>query len=291
MYLLLYGLSRIVSLPVLYRFADVLWPISVAVNRESRRVLYANVSGAFPHYTPSEVSRTVHKIFLNFGYSLAEFFVLSSRIRYEWKTRVELIGVEHLDQAREKGKGVLVVSGHIGNWELGAAVVAALGYPIHAVFYPQPHPGTDKIFRRLRAKEGIHSYPLAHALWPITRALARNELVCVAGDRLFRGQAMTAEYFGRPATVPAGPARLAARTGTPVVPSVMLRKRRGLFSLQFGPPIWPDHGDEESKAREIVKHYLSFLEKHVMEEPEQWCNFGRQWAEDGERESDGVNPE
>jgi len=196
---------------------------------------------------------------------------------------VEIIGLKNIDRAREKGKGALVVTGHIGNWELGAEVAAVIGYPVHGVFYRQPYPGTDRIFRHLRAKAGLRSYSLAHALWPISRALARNELVCVGGDRVFRGHSLTADYFGHPAEFPAGPARLAARKGTPTIPAVMIRKSRGHFKLVFGSPIWPGEGDEESKAQEILNKYVRFLEKFVMETPEQWCNFGRQWPDTKEK--------
>jgi len=283
LYLLLYGLSRVVNLAVLYRIAEVLMPVCYVLNRDYRRIAYSNVSKAFPHYSPSEVTHTVRKIFLNFGYNVAEFFILSSKLHGEWKSRVEVVGLKHIDRAREKGKGAIIVTGHIGNWELGAEVAAVIGYPVNCVFNRQTFPGTDRIFRRLRAKAGVRSYSLAHALWPISRALARNELVCLGGDRVFRGHALTADYFGRPAEFPAGPARLAARKGTPTIPAVMIRKRRGHFKLVFGKPFWPEEGDEESKAQEILNNYVRFLEKFVMETPEQWCNFGRQWPDTKEK--------
>ncbi|TAN37745.1 MAG: hypothetical protein EPN23_04305 [Verrucomicrobia bacterium] len=214
------------------------------------------------------------KTFQNFGKYLVDFFRFARLTDAQLQRFVSLEHMEFLQEAAARGKGVLLVTAHLGNWELGGAVVTALGYRLNAVALPQRIEQLNRLFNRQRESRGVHVLPLGHAVYSIVRCLQRGEMVALLGDRNFTHQTERYDFFGAPAPLPRGPAWLAAHTGAPLVPVFLLRQEDDTFLLRCHPPIYPDTAGSEDAIR---AHWLAALEKEIASAPGQWFIFEDFW--------------
>jgi len=243
-----------------------------------RRAVMSNLQRIFAArgITPAAtaLSGFTRKTFQHFGKYLVDFFRYSHLTEAELKKYVNLENMEALREAASRGKGVLVVTAHLGNWEVGGAVIAALGYRLNAVALPQPSKRLDRLFNEQRASRGIHVLPLGHAAFGIVRCLKRGEIVALLGDRNFNHHTERYDFFGAPASLPRGPAWLAAQTGAPLVPSFLLRQEDDTFLLRCHPPIYPESAGSEAAIRTA---WIAALEKEIAAAPWQWFIFDDFW--------------
>ena len=214
------------------------------------------------------------KTFQHFGKYLVDFFRIAHLTEAQVRKFVTVENVAALSAAAARGRGVLAVTAHLGNWEVGGAVVAALGHRLNAVALPQSSQRLNRLFNAQRARRGIRVLPLGRAAFGIRRCLQRGEIVALLGDRNFHPSAERYEFFGAPAPLPRGPARLALRTGAPLVPIFLLRQDDDTFLLRCHPPIYPDVAGSEEAIRAV---WLAVLEKEIAAAPWQWFLFEDFW--------------
>lgn len=213
----------------------------------------------------------------NFGLYLYEFMLIPHLDRDKVARLVTVQGREHLEAAFRRGRGVISLTAHLGNWELAGIFTSLLGWPVSAVALGHRSGMVDRFFVRRRAMKGVRVARLGSQARRIVSALRRNELVALLGDRVFAPPVVRAPLFGVPAPLPAGPARLAVRMNCPVVPGFLLRGGRG-FTLAFEAPVMPDRSLPEDEAvAAIVRAYTVCLEKYVRRAPEQWLVFDYLW--------------
>lgn len=219
------------------------------------------------------------RIFRNFAKYLADFFktpVLSEK--YILKN-IDVRGREKLDAALERGKGVILLSPHLGNWELGAAAIAAMGYPVNAIVLPHKDKRINDFFVKQRALNGIRSIPVGMGIKECFRNLRRNETLAIAGDKDYTNGGITTKFFGKEAVMPKGPAAIALKTDSPIVPVVLIRREDNSFSLIFEDPIiYSTKGDKDTDIKELMSLYLPSFEKYIRMYPGQWYAFKRIWS-------------
>jgi KDO2-lipid IV(A) lauroyltransferase len=224
---------------------------------------------------PSEESleRMARKTFQNFAKYLVDFFRFENLSEAEIRRLVSIEHWEYLDRARALGKGVLVVTAHFGNWEMGACATNALGYPLHAVVLEQPGAKLNRLFQRYRRRRGTTPIPLGNAVRQIMQLLRHNAIVALLADRDYSAHNAQVDFFGAPASLPRGATWLAHRTGAPVLPGFMLRREDDTFLLRFHPPIMPGDSSPEDMHRELCR----ILEKEIGADPAQWMMFENIW--------------
>ena len=190
---------------------------------------------------------------------------------------LQVKGVEHLDSAFKKGKGVISLTGHIGNWELAGIFTALLGYPISAIALSHKSTALNRFFLRRRQMKGVKIIPLGVQTKKIISALKRNELVALLGDRPFGPPYVKPNFFGQPAPLPAGPAQIAVKLGTPIVPGFLIRQGENyIFSfepfMEYNKLLEPQQAIEDLAQRSIP-----YLEKYIRKYPGQWLVFDYVW--------------
>jgi KDO2-lipid IV(A) lauroyltransferase len=173
-------------------------------------------------------------------------------------------------------KGVIILSAHLGNWELGAHVLERHGYPINAVVRPQPTARLDALFQSRRKSRGIRILPMDGGTRQVTTCLKRGELVVLVGDLDFSDKQHRVPFFGQPGRLPRGPAVLAARTGAPILPAFMIREPDETFRCCVYPPIIPD---PSQSIDDIQKRICSVLEEVIGSHPDQWFAFDPVWPQ------------
>jgi lauroyl/myristoyl acyltransferase len=214
------------------------------------------------------------KTFQYFGKYLVDFFRFSRLTPEDIRERVSLEHREYLDQALAMQRGVVLVSAHFGNWELGGAVIAGLGYAINAVVLPQRLEKLNRLFQGQRERRGLRVIPMGSSAFNLLRCLKKKECLALVADRDYTGTSDPVEFFGRPAHMPVGPARLSWKTGAPVLIGFLIREVDDTFLLRFYPPILP----AQEKSMEALRRRINtILEKEIAERPYQWFMFEPFW--------------
>ena len=203
---------------------------------------------------------TAREAFDNFARCFIDFLRLGHARPGELAGAVEVHGAEHLEAARASGRGVILLSAHLGNWELGAAWLAAGGPPVHLVARSHPSPWVDRFYARRRHAWGVRLMP-DRPLWrPAAAALRRCEWVALMADR------STPELgTGRRASVCAWAAVLARRTGALVLPAVIVRQPGGRYALHVERPLEPGAVRADG--------FIESLRRHLQQHPRQWSAF------------------
>ena len=244
-----------------------------------RAVVERQVRAAFPGLAESEVLRIARASYANLGRSSLEASLLSALSREQVLAMFDGVeGADALARARAKGKGVLLVSGHLGNWELAGAYVAASGVPIEAVARGMENPLFDGYITRTRQRLGMTVIHDAEAVRRVPRAMREGKSVAMLVDQGAVGLASSwVPFFGRYAKTPRGPAVFALRLGAPVVFATALRQPSGKYIMYYEEvPVIPT-GDREADVDTIVADYTSTLERWIRRAPEQYFWHHRRW--------------
>lgn len=244
-----------------------------------RAVVERQVRAAFPGLAEPEVLRIARASYEHFGRTMIETALLPAHSReqvLEMFERVE--GWDVVARARAQGKGMLIVSGHLGNWELAGAFVAASGVPLEAVARGMENPLFDRFITETRRRIGMTVIHDADAVRRVPRATREGHAVAMLVDQGAAGLASTwVPFFGRYAKTPRGPAVFALRLGAPVVFATALRQPSGKYVMYYEEvPVHPT-GDREADVDRIVADYTSTLERWIRRAPEQYFWHHRRW--------------
>ena len=273
-------LSHVLPRKLSYGLARRLADIFVFVDRRGREAVMSNLRRIHQHSGVALSDRALRALarenFLNFAKYLVDFFkflrptpVVINRV-IDYGNSIEV-----LDALLAHGKGVIILTAHLGNWELGGSALAAHGYKFNAVALWVPDKKVNELYQRQRKERQIHPIPMGRAARECIAALRRNEIVALVGDRDYTGARDTTEFFGQPARLPHGPAKLALATGAPLLPIFTVRQPDDTFAYILEEPIWADKNRDtvESTMRRIA----SALEAVISRYSEQWFLFHDLW--------------
>lgn len=181
-------------------------------------------------------------------------------------------GLERLDAALERKKGALIVSAHLGNWEMGAMALARRGYDVTALALKHRNPGIDTVFTRRRAANHLHVLHLdGRPLRGAYRALHANRIIAMNADRLFTPEGAAVRFFGRDVFFPKGMEKLSLATGAPVLPTFCLLAPDGIFDVEIQEPLTA--GGEGALTQAFARR----VEEAVRRYPTQWYLFQPFW--------------
>lgn len=235
--------------------------------------------------SPDELKSMSREVFRNFARYLADFFRFSKVGKEYVKSFVELKGLENVDRALGYGKGAIMLSAHIGNWELGGHVMSLLRQPMGAVVLTHRNKNINNFFTRQRMYGNLKPIEIGAGLRTCYKLLKSNGLLAVLGDRDFSGKGIYVDFFGRKTIIPKGPAVLCYRTGAAIVPTYMIRKADNTYEFTFEEPILPDRSMGEDAAVEaLAKKYTNSIERCVRKYPDQWFVFRKVWNVDGKQD-------
>lgn len=224
-----------------------------------------------------DASKVIASMFRHLGWSAVEWLRYSGHRSREFAGHVSITGGSALEAALAAGKGALILTAHIGNWELMAAAASRWG-PVGCVVKPIKARGVSAFVCRRRERMGLRLYSRDGSLRPILRALARGEIVAMPLDqnmRLRRG--IFVPFFGRPACTTPGLAIASALARAPVFPAYMIREETGRHQLHLESPIEPPPDLRSATIREYTARYTAVLERIIRAHPEQWLWIHRRW--------------
>ena len=244
-----------------------------------RAVVEQQIAAAFPGMDHAEVLRIARASYQHFGRNAAEI-ALAPRLGRQGVLDLytEVVGFDLIENAIAAGTGCILITGHVGNYELGGAFAAARGIPIDAIARRQANPLFDQYITESRGAMGMVVLHDFEAVKKSARSLRSGRLVAFIADQGVKGLASTfVPFFGRPAKTPRGPAVFAVRLGSPVVFAVSIRLPDGHFRFQVESIPVADTGDRERDIDTTVASYTAALERVVRQYPEQYFWQHRRW--------------
>ena len=244
-----------------------------------RRVAEKQIAAAFPEYSSREVQRVARESYRHLGRVAAETALFSRLDGAGILAHMEGIdGLELFAQQRAAGRGAIVLTGHIGNWELGGATIAASGVPIDVVVRLMGNPMFDGFLTGMRHRLGMTVVRDRDAVRHTARALREGRVMAFLLDQSGLHIASSfVPFFGRPAKTPRGPAVLALRLAVPVFFGVCLRLPDGRYHLHIREVVTERTGDTDRDVDAILNEYSRLLEQFVRQAPEQYFWQHRRW--------------
>ncbi|MFH1847750.1 MAG: lysophospholipid acyltransferase family protein [Candidatus Omnitrophota bacterium] len=271
-----FGIAIAVLVPVriAYKIAVLCADIKYLVSKRERHWMLKNLSIALPQADKRAIKKLSREIFRNFTKYLADFFRFSKIDAEYIKEHVKVEGLRHIDAALAKGKGAVILSAHIGNWELGGVTLGILGYPIHAVALDHKSRRVNDFFRSQRERHNEKVFSINFSLRPCLRCLKNNGLLALVGDKDYTNTGIVVDFFGKKAMIPKGPAFFHLKTGTPIISGVTLRDKDDYFRLVFGAPIeYEATGDFDRDIARLTEKCVRTIEPIIQKYPEQWYCF------------------
>lgn len=244
-----------------------------------REVVERQVRAALPELDRDEVRRIAKASYAHLGRTTTETALLPLYDRERIISLFEEVeGWSIVEERLARGKGLILVTGHLGNWELGGAYLAARGVPMQAVARYMANPLFDAYLTRTRERIGMTVVHDDEAVRRVPRALRSGHAVAFLIDQGAVGLASTwVPFFGRLAKTPRGPAVFALRLGAPIVFGAATRQPSGRFRLSFEPIDSTATGNIEADVERIVADYTVVLERWVRRVPEQYFWHHRRW--------------
>lgn len=275
------GLANVVPAPVLLGMTRLGTTVYRLVHRARGRVVVANLAPLFPE-DPASARRAARALFANFARKLVDLW------RYEAGQSMaarfaEVSGWEHFEAARARGRGVVLVTVHLGNWELGAPLLLDRGVPLQVVTQSEPDPQLTVLREAARRRRGVATLPLGgdpFAAVEILRRLEANQAVALLLDRPPAATATTVRLFGRAFPASTAAADLARASGCALVPVCVPHTARGYAMIAL-PEVPYDRASLRDPAARLAltQRLLDALAPAIARHASQWYHFVPVWPE------------
>ncbi len=254
--------------------------LAFVLSRSRKGVALKNLEAAFGHELGAEERhRIARDVFAHFGGVAIECLLMRWRRPADIDALVDYEGLEHLKKAFLMGKGVFVVSGHYGNWEIVSLMQGWVGYPMAMVTRPMDNPFLERHLARGRRASGHTIISKHNAARGILKALRHGWCVALLIDQDTRSRDhLFVDFFGRPAATTSALGLLALRSGAPIVPVFGVPLPRGRYKITYLPEVsLPKTGDREADATAITREVTRLIEKEVRARPEYWAWMHQRW--------------
>lgn len=234
---------------------------------------------AFPDSTHTWRVATARRAFVHFVRETIETLWLTRRGLEFIRGRTEVVGLEEVRRAVEEGKGAMVLTGHLGNWEVGVASVSARGLSTDVVAHRQTNPLFDEYWIRVREGLQLRTLVKNDAFRLIPRSLDEGRMVALVADQNLRARGVFVDFFGKPASTAKGPALFALKRGVSIFLGVCLRQPGWppRYRLQMDEIEVPAEGSRDERVRELTQRHVKALEDWIRKAPDGYFWMHRRW--------------
>jgi len=282
MYLAAVFIASVFPLKILYWIARRVADLHHLFDRRGREAVEANLRVITAgKLSEKDLKKAGKQTYYHFSLYLAEFFRTKMLSKEYFDTHVEVVGTENVDKALEKGRGVIITSVHFSNWELGLHYFCSRGYPSYVIVASHRNKRVNDLFLNPRVAAGARPISTKDAIEGGYKALKDNGILILLADRVTTKGGIEKNFFGRPATLPKGPAKFAVGARAPLVPAHMMRNPDNTFVLTFEKPIYTDDmPDNEESVSKLMDTYIERFEELIGRDPAQYSVFFRIWKDE-----------
>jgi len=243
------------------------------------RIAEDNLAHAFPDWDQARRHAVALDVYGHFGRVLLDILWMADRDRDRILRLVDVTGAEHVEAARVRGRGALLVTAHVGNWELHGVAHGFLFGPIGVVARPLDNPALDARLCEFRRRPGNTVIYKQRALPQVLRLLRDNRAVAILIDQnVQQGDGVFVDFFGRRAATTTVAAALALKTGCALIPTHTELRDDGRYALVYDPPVaLPAAGDRAGDLQQVTQRLTGEIEGWVRRRPDQWLWLHRRW--------------
>lgn len=277
---LVVGVVRLLPERIANAIGSALGTVVGSVLRIRRNVVDANLERAFPDRTSEERRALARASYRHLGREAVATFRLAYESAERIRERTEVEGFDALRAAREAGRPCLLVTGHLGNWEVGGAALAARGLPVDGIALTQRNPLFDRELVRTRARLGMRIIPRGGAGGAVRRSLSEGRVPGFVGDQNAGRRGVFVDFFGAPASTARGAGLFAVRGGAALFAGAALRRDPGTparYLVRIEEIEVPRTGDAEDDVRRATAAHTAALERWVREAPHQYFWVHKRW--------------
>ena len=271
-------------------FSVVVGDLFCLLMRETRVGVRKNIAGVSRgRWSKQKVDILTRRTFQNYGQYLLDYMVMH-RLRPWNKGRwvEEEVGEDYMMGALRSGKGAICITPHLGNWEIGGLLFSFRGGKLNVLTLDERDLNTKSFREEMRRRGEIKNLYIdpkddsPMAILDAVKALRRNEIVAMLGDRIESQKTMIFNFFGRETPFPIGVAVLAMATGAPVLPVFVVMERNRKYRGIIEAPIYfntPSRENREVVVRQGMEKLIQKFEEYIAKYPDQWYNFYSYWDE------------
>ena len=248
------------------------------VKPEYLQAVISNYKVIFPDMPYAELKKMAFRMLNNHSRYWIEFFRYARKADLLERCLEDPVQAVASTEKVLSTNGAILITAHMGNWELGGVFMSRLGCSANVVYVKDRFDIVERVRSKFRSFGQVKEIPISQGLFaalPALRALDSGEYLAMQGDRDFNDRGIPATFFGHECTFPEGPYVLALVSGVPIIPSfVLYGSKLGSYRiLAFDPLIVPERGTKREKIQSLLQQYLVILEEIILEYPDQWYTF------------------
>ena len=246
---------------------------------ESRSTTLQNLKIAFPNLGTGSIREISLNVFESLGKNAVDAVRLPKMSWEEIQKITKVEGIEHLEKAYSQGRGVIGVTGHIGNFELLAAYISLRGYKLSAIGRELYDPRLNELLIKNRQKMGVQNIYSTAGVKDVIRVLNSGRMIGVLIDQdTSRVKGVYVDFFGKKARTPVGPAVLALKFNVPIVPMAIIQTEEENYKIMIQEEIKPLVGKtKEENIYYLTQKCTEFLEQVIRDYPDQWVWMHKRW--------------
>jgi Kdo2-lipid IVA lauroyltransferase/acyltransferase len=274
------GLSFLIIIPYRLRIKIGSY-LGILVYKSYRKrsvIAFENIAASFPGLSIKRHKKICKESFRHFGIAFAEFIQL---LRFNDKFIGKYISVEgesHVAKAILKGRGIIGICPHLGNWEFVAAYVASKGYPLSVIMKRQSNPFINRLIEKFRMSFNMQLIYKSKAAFPVLKALKQNRIIAFVADQDAGKNGIFIDFLGKSASTAQGPARFAQSLKSPVMIFTGIREKHGKFKIIISPELDIDYNKNNgNNIYNNTKIWSEKIEEYIRKYPEQYFWMHRRW--------------
>ncbi|MDR3592309.1 MAG: lysophospholipid acyltransferase family protein [Negativicutes bacterium] len=273
--------SRLVCLlsyPLLLRLGKLLGRLYYHIASRQRDRALAQIQQSLG-VSPCEAERIVRNLFCNLGQTFLEVMYIPALSPARMRQYVTMENRQYLDEAVAAGKGVAVLTAHVGNWEWLGAALALFGYPVASIVKRQPNDQHTQILNEYRKMVGIEVFSRGTTeLVAAAKALKQGRVLGFFSDQDAGVDGIFIDFLGKMASTPVGLAVFARRFAIPVVPVFMVRRPEGGHRIMVSPPLsFVKTADADADIHRFTAEATKIIEDVIRQHPQEWLWFQKRW--------------
>ena len=276
---LLYGLFQNISLKSGKRIANIIYFLTYHFFRYRRKVIISNLKLVYGDDLPKPLNELLKGIYKNFIYLWMEFLQNNKVVKDNLTQLFKVHNPELFDKAYQHQKGVILISGHMGNFEWMGQMHGQMGNKIYGIAKRLHNPLVNQLVEKNRLRENLGIIYTTNAMHEGLKVLKNNNLLAIVMDQDAKKKGIFVDFLGLPSSTAVGAAVFQLRSGAPLIYLTSIRKDYGKFDAYYEeicPASEPQEVNDDN-IREITQKHMAVLEKWVRQYPEQWFWMHRRW--------------
>jgi len=279
LFLILAGVVRLLGMKISRRLSILIAFLFYYIIPIRKQVTLKNLRKAFPDYSESEVKKIAFGSYKSFSITLVEMLYIPFMTREQIENAVYCENTELLTEYYGRNSGLILLSGHFGNWEyIALSVSAKINIPFHVVVKPQRNHYVDAYLNSGRTKWINKIIPLGASIRKVYSELKAKNIVAMVADQRGSADGMRVNFFKQQTSIYPGPAMLAIKAKAPILYGLTIRQQDYSYIarlFEISTENLPD--DEENQIKEMSQRHMAFLESFIRKHPEQWLWMHNIW--------------